>query len=186
LLQITNDLARLRVKQDIDALEAAIAAKDIKAIEAGTAKLNKDLGILGALTGQELKLRDIESILKDIAPKDLINIANLDEAIAKLKLLGTGAITPVGAPTPSPSATGSKSILDLLAAGSFVPIVGGGYSSTAGNYASSGFPGSDKGYGGNTIVVNTGVGDPNAIAEAVDKVLRDAVDRGTLRSLATA
>jgi hypothetical protein len=62
--------------------------------------------------------------------------------------------------------------------------MGGGYSSTAGNYASSGFPGSDRGYGssgGNTIVVNTGIGDPNAIAEAIDQVLRDATDRGTLR-----
>jgi len=100
LLQITNDMARLRVKQDIDALEAAIAAKDIKAIEAGTAKLNKDLGILGALTGQQLKLVEIESILKDIVPKDLINIANLDEAIGKLKAIATGFGT-------TPSSTGS-------------------------------------------------------------------------------
>jgi len=100
LLQITNDMARLRVKQDIDALEAAIAAKDIKAIEAGTAKLNKDLGILSALTGQQLKLVEIESILKDIVPKDLINIANLDEAIGKLKAIATGFGT-------TPSSTGS-------------------------------------------------------------------------------
>jgi hypothetical protein len=34
---------------------------------------------------------------------------------------------------------------------------------------------------GTTIVVNTGIGDPNAIAEAVNQVLQDAVDRGTLR-----
>jgi hypothetical protein len=32
------------------------------------------------------------------------------------------------------------------------------------------------------ITVNTGVGDPNAIAEAVTQVIQDAVDRGTLRS----
>ena len=31
------------------------------------------------------------------------------------------------------------------------------------------------------ITVNTGVGDPNAIAEAIDQVLADAVSRGTLR-----
>jgi hypothetical protein len=31
------------------------------------------------------------------------------------------------------------------------------------------------------ITVNTGVGDPNAIAEAIDQVLTDAVQRGTLR-----
>jgi hypothetical protein len=184
LLQITNDLARLNVKQSILDLEAAIASKDIKAIEAGTAKLNADLGILGALTGQEVKLRNIESILKDIVPKKLIDMANLDEALAKLKLLGTGAITPIGSPTPTAART--PTLLESLAAGSFAPVVGGGYSSTAGAYASSGFPGSDRGYGssgGNTIVVNTGIGDPNAIAEAIDQVLRDATDRGTLRSL---
>ena len=182
LLQITNDLARLNVKQSILDLEAAIAAKDIKAIEAGTTKLNNDLGILGALTGQEVKLRDIESILKGIVPKKLIDMANLDEALAKLKLLGTGAITPIGSPTPTAART--PTLLESLAAGSFAPVMGGGYSSTAGAYASSGFPGSDRGYntsGGNTIVVNTGIGDPNAIAEAIDQVLRDATDRGTLR-----
>jgi hypothetical protein len=184
LLQISNDLARLNVKQSILDLEAAIASKDIKAIEAGTAKLNADLGILGALTGQEVKLRNIESILKDIVPKDLINLKNLDDALAKLRLLGSGIITPVGSPTPT--GTPTPTLLESLAAGSFAPVVGGGYSSTAGNYASSGFPGSDRGYGssgGNTIVVNTGIGDPNAIAEAIDQVLRDATDRGTLRSL---
>ena len=184
LLQITNDLARLNVKQSILDLESAIASKDIKAIEAGTTKLNNDLGILGALTGQKVKLRDIESILKDIVPKKLIDMANLDEALAKLKLLGTGAITPIGSPTPTAART--PTLLESLAAGSFAPVMGGGYSSTAGNYASSGFPGSDRGYGssgGNTIVVNTGIGDPNAIAEAIDQVLRDATDRGTLRSL---
>ena len=31
------------------------------------------------------------------------------------------------------------------------------------------------------ITVNTGIGDPNAIAEAIDQVLIDAVQRGTLR-----
>jgi hypothetical protein len=30
------------------------------------------------------------------------------------------------------------------------------------------------------ITINTGVGDPNAIAEAIDNVLREARDRGTL------
>jgi predicted ester cyclase len=32
-----------------------------------------------------------------------------------------------------------------------------------------------------TVNVNTGIGDPNAIAEAVTQVIQDAVDRGTLR-----
>lgn len=192
LLQITNDLARLKIKEDIANLEDAIAAKDVKAIESATAKLNKDLGILGALTGQEIKLRDIESILKDLVPKDLINLANLDAAIARLKAIGdTKIIVPIGttASTGTATGTGSKSMLDMLAAGSFVPVVGGGgYSSTAGAYASSGFPGSDKGYGSTTVNVNVaaGLGDPNAIAETVTKVIQDAIDRGTLRTLSAA
>ena len=31
------------------------------------------------------------------------------------------------------------------------------------------------------ITINTGVGDPNAIAEVLDQYLQGAVDRGTLR-----
>jgi hypothetical protein len=37
---------------------------------------------------------------------------------------------------------------------------------------------------GYVININTGVGDPNAIAEAIDQVLVDAVQRGTLRGMA--
>ena len=180
LLQITNDLARLEVKQSILDLEDAIASKDVAAITNATNKLNADLKILGVLTNQDLKLRDIKSILDAIVPKDLINLANLDAAIAKLKMIGGGTATSTSAV--ASTTTGTPSLLDALAAGSFVPVVGGGgYSSTAGNYASSGFPGSAMGGGGNTIIVNTGIGDPNAIAEAIDQVLIDARDRGTLR-----
>jgi hypothetical protein len=195
LLQITNDLARLEVKQSMLALEEAIASKDVDAITAATNKLNADLKIIGALTGQEMKLKDIESILKGILPKDLINLANLNEAIRLLGLIGGGgskathAAPILGDPNASPSGIPTKQpmtpaeINAALIKGSFVPVgdgAGGG-----GSYASSGFPGSDKGYpatsGGNTIIVNTGIGDPNAIAEAIDQVLQDAVSRGTLR-----
>jgi hypothetical protein len=180
LLQITNDMARLQIKKDIIALEDAIASKDAAAITAATDKLNADLKIYGALTNQKIKLTEIEDILKAIVPKDLINLANLDAAIAKLKMIGGGTATSTSAV--ASTTTGTPSLLDALAAGSFVPVVGGGgYSSTAGNYASSGFPGSAMGGGGNTIIVNTGIGDPNAIAEAIDQVLTDAVSRGTLR-----
>jgi hypothetical protein len=33
------------------------------------------------------------------------------------------------------------------------------------------------------LTVNTGVGDPNAIAEAIDELLRQARDRGTLTAV---
>jgi hypothetical protein len=190
LLGITGDLARLRVKQDIIALEDAIASKDEQSIIAATNKLNADLKILGALTGQDLKLKDIKSILEDIVPKDLINLTNLDEAIAKLKLIaaGFGATTTIATPTPTETIKKlltNAEVNELLVAGSFVPVVAGtggvmGGSSSAGAYASSGFPGSDK--SSVNITVNTGIGDPNAIAEAIEQVVRGAVDRGTLRA----
>jgi len=84
VLQIANDTARLRVKESILALEDAIAAKDEAAIIKATAKLNEDLKILNALSGQNTKLADIKSILDSLKPKDLINLDNLNAAIAKI------------------------------------------------------------------------------------------------------
>lgn len=84
-LQIANDIARLNVKQSISNLEDAIAAKDEQAIIAATAKLNADMKVLGALTGQKVTLTDIESILKGLKPADLINQDNLDLALAKIR-----------------------------------------------------------------------------------------------------
>ena len=83
-LQIANDTARLNVKQSMLALEEAIASKDEAAIIAATAKLNEDLKILGALTNQKTQMVAIESVLKGLAPKDLINQKNLDDALAKI------------------------------------------------------------------------------------------------------
>jgi hypothetical protein len=85
MLAIANDVARLNVKKSMLELEDAIAAKDEAAIIAATAKLNADLKILGALNGQSLKLTDIKSILDSLKPKDLINITNLNEALAKIQ-----------------------------------------------------------------------------------------------------
>lgn len=196
LLQITNDLARLRVKQSMSDLEDAIAAKDIVAIEAGTAKLNKDLLILSALTNQKLKLVEIESILKDIAPKDLISISNLEKAIALLKVIAdmeSGKMPTHAAPIlsdPNASPKGfptAAAINDALAKGSFVPVVPGtggvyGGSGRAGDYASSGFPGSAMGYAGSNvnITINAGLGtDPEELARVVENVFNQSGQRGT-------
>jgi hypothetical protein len=58
---------------------------------------------------------------------------------------------------------------------------GVGYSGGAGDYAPTGFPGAS----GNSVTVNNNfngiVGDPNAVAELIDQVVQNAVDRGTLR-----
>jgi hypothetical protein len=110
ILQIANDTARLNVKQSILALEDAIAAKDEAAIIAATNKLNADLKVLGALSMQNVKLADIKSILDSLKPADLVNLTNLDAALAKiqemLKLLAM-ANTQAKAALPTSAALGS-------------------------------------------------------------------------------
>jgi len=192
LLQITNDLARLEVKQSILALEEAIASKDVAAITAATKKLNADLMIIGALAGQEVKLKDIESILNSILPKDLINLANLNEAIRLLGLIGRGGGGgATGSPTiisdfisPTDFLTGNTNtgttaaaINAALIAGSFVSSGGSGGSSRAGDYAPSGFPGASS----TTIIVNVNAGtvaSPDDLVTIVKNAVIDINKRG--------
>jgi len=259
LLQITNDTARLNVKQSILALEDAIASKDEAAIIAATNKLNADNKILGSLILQDLKMKDIKTILESLNPKDLINLGNLDAAIAKMielnKLQGskTGT-TPTAAEKAAAAAAGATngaavytipknttdftkenptifklvnetvtfaaksvqdSFYDAMNAGATLPgaVRGANYqaraeqeyaaflsqinmSGIAGQSLTSGMaqglPLSNAlsgsryaaqgaaNYGaGATINVNTGIGDPEAIARAVEDVIRQANQRGT-------
>jgi hypothetical protein len=224
-LQIANDTARLNVKRSILALEDAIASKDEASIVAATNKLNADLKVLGALTGQSIKLSDIKSILDSLKPKDLINLANLDAAIAKmmelLRLQGTKTLTSTQGNTSVPSAVSTPSgissptaiaevltgigsnlkeftiltngiansfqtiedvgslnaLTNMYAGGAINPFNAGSFrAAEGGSLFNSGAVGSRD----INITVNTGVGDPNAIAEAIDNVLREARDRGTL------
>ena len=203
VLQIANDTARLNVKKSILDLEDAIASKDEAAIIKATEKLNADLKILGALSGQNVKLQDIKSILDSLKPKDLINLANLDAAIAKmmelLRLQGanpssssagstasTGSAGSTGGATIFPFPSGATSIAETNAN---VAALGGVLTQILPNLKEytpdtgmiSGISPNGREYNF-TVNVNTGVGDPNAIAEAVNQVLQDAVDRGTLRA----
>ena len=228
ILQIANDTARLKVKQDILALEDAIASGDQKAIEAATKKLNADMAILGSLQNQSIKLLDIKSILESLKPKDLINLDNLNEALRLLGLInlantgskttpsggngggtgggGGGAGTQPDVP-PADTYAGVKakeaadavkyfgqSVVDtfqsiedsgafnalvkMYAGGAINPFNAGSFrAAEGGSMFSSGAVGSRD----ININVTTGIGDPNAIAEAVNQVIQDAVDRGTLR-----
>lgn len=190
LLQITNDLARLRVKQSILALEDAIASGDVKAITNATNKLNADLGILGALTGQALKLADIKSILDSIAPKDLINLDNLNEAIRLLGLIKGAPLTATSSMTapvmpaslqPRPMGSGFNTDAKKFSAIElqyFEDLANFQFNTMFPTGLSSQSTGSSNPI---NITVNTGVGDPNAIAEAIDQVLVNAAQRGTLR-----
>jgi hypothetical protein len=197
VLQIANDTARLNVKKSILALEDAMATKDEAAITAATKKLNEDLKILGTLGMQNVKLADIKTILDSLKPKDLINLMNLEAALAllgKINLASTGS-----SKAPTGVAASGIPVNDFIApistsGGSIAAILEYAESATARANAfadlldmqnaadAAAFNASSLGTSaGNTIIVNTGIGDPNAIAEAIDQVLTDAVQRGTLR-----
>lgn len=190
LLQITNDLTRLQIKKDIIALDDAIASGDVKAITAATDRLNADLKIFGALSDQKIKLTEIESILKGLAPRDLINIENLNQALALLKLIGNGTAAGVssamGAPPVMPS-----SLNPIAGAGGVRPSKGFSnaelnYFEAANQYQFGGMlpPASSSGSSKVEItVVAPPFTDPNAVAEAVDNLLREARQRGTLVAL---
>jgi len=230
VLQIANDTARLNVKRSILELEDAIASKDEASIIAATNKLNADLKVLGALGMQNLKLQDIKSILDTLKPKDLINIANLEQALqllGKINLASTGSkIIPTSASLGSgipagdyiaPISTIGGSIEAILEyadaaaarANAFADLLDLENASAAASMASSidlesiarssllqglaggaGVAGAVSGsrYAAQAanaynITVNTGIGDPNAIAEAIENVITEAVQRGTLRGL---
>jgi len=220
-LQIANDTARLNVKKSILALEDAIASKDEASIVAATNKLNADLKVLGALNGQSLKLSDIKSILESLKPVDLVNLGNLDAAIAKMleliRLQGvkpptsgtTGVTTGGGGVAGGSGMTAEDSHLSKLAGQAPSSMtkpsllntpfdMGGTFnledvarsSLLQGLAGGAGVSGAVSGsrYAAQAanqynITVQAGVGDPNAIAEAIDNVLREAQQRGTLTTI---
>jgi len=129
VLQIANDTARLNVKKSILALEDAIASKDEAAIVAATNKLNADLKVLGALGMQNIKLLDIKSLLESLVPKDLINLANLNEALRLLGLINlasTGSkTTPAAKPSAAPSAAALTPATTIAETNANVAALGG-------------------------------------------------------------
>jgi hypothetical protein len=98
ILAITNDVQRLKIKQDMLALEDAIASKDVARIESATKQLNEDLKILGTLQSQNFTLLGIKTVLDNLKPKELIDQENLNMALDKiremLRLLAQAGATP--------------------------------------------------------------------------------------------
>jgi hypothetical protein len=203
ILQIANDTARLKIKQDILDLEAAIAAGDEASITAATNKLNADMKILSSLQQQNLKLIDIKSLLESLKPKDLINLANLEAALA---LLGQINLASTGSKTTPASTVGvagggntagnqysnqvgngmyGMQVASSIDATNLNTALLGGVVSVIGSNLKEYLTPNPAGFGSGAydvnITVNTGVGDPNAIADAINQVIQDAVDRGTLR-----
>lgn len=213
ILQIANDTARLNVKRSILALEDAIASKDEAAIIAATAKLNEDLKILGALSLQKTQMIAIESILKGLTPKDLINQNNLDEALRKIRELlallaqvktptittptgGRDLSTPTAVAEITKNLPASVSAADFFSSltdeekaqlGGYVPFVGANIPvAPTMDFGSSGVGLGNNGTGRQvpiqanySITINTGVGDPEAIARELENYIRSANQRGT-------
>jgi hypothetical protein len=211
VLQIANDTARLNVKKSILALEDAMASKDEASIVAATNKLNADLKVLGTLGQQNIKLLDIKSVLESLKPLDLINTTNLEEALAllgKINLAQTGstrpdsrstALTAVAAIAPAIAAARGTSVASVEAANqakvlslserdleTFNKVIASGLNTSLRELQEASSPmmsyAATEQYGNQyNITVQAGIGDPNAIAEAIDQVLTDAAQRGTLR-----
>lgn len=85
LLAIANDMTRISIKKNLLELEKAIQDGDVVAAQLAADKLNISIKQLGVLQNQAIKLVDIEKILAGMVSKDLINIANLNLAIDKLR-----------------------------------------------------------------------------------------------------
>ena len=193
VLAIANDIARLNVKKSISDLEDAIASKDQAAIEAATRKLNEDLKILGTLGQQNVKLMDIKSILDTLVPKDLINLANLEAAIALLKQIqvpslaapaaggGAGAFiqTPNGISPTTPARTVAEINNAVADLGLGTTIGAGGVEFTSDQGMLSGVSPNGREFNF-TVNIDAPLGDPNAIAEAIEQVINDAINRGSL------
>jgi hypothetical protein len=195
-IQIANDTARLNVKKSINDLEDAIAAKDEKAIIAATKRLEADVKNLDALTGQNTQLATIKSILEGLEPKKLIDIDNLKQALDLLGQINggkTGGVAASGIPVGDYISPVSRSLASEASASSIIEFAEAAAARAnafadlldAQNKAdAAAFNASSLGTSaGNTFIINTGVGDPNAIAEAIDDVLRQARSRGTLVAL---
>ena len=196
ILAIANDVQRLKVKQDINALEDAIASKDDAAIVKATAKLNEDLKILGALQRQDAKLLDINRVLAGMKSTDLINLANLQAALDLLAKFKFPTLTIPGVTTLATTVTGAgitfnpnqnkdrnydQNVLGIggdMPASLNMPIPGVDFNPNQNK---------DRNYTNNVINVTAGViGDENIIVDAVQNALNEIARRGYLTTYAGA
>jgi len=184
-LQIANDTARLNVKRSILELENAIASKDEASIIAATKKLNADISVLGALTGQELKLQEIKKILDGLSSKSILLNIDTNAALAKIKALYASASAGIVIPV---SLSGTATATTATGAPGDPVNIGGLYTAIGTNFKeylvqtgalTSGVSPSGKEFNYN-ITVNTGIGDPNAIANEIVTFLNNAKANGTL------
>jgi hypothetical protein len=180
VLQIANDTARLNVKNSILNLEKAIASQDEKAVIAATERLNADIGTLNSLTGQENKLIAIKSILASLSSKSIGIDVDTASAMAKIKALYDSATAGIVIPVSLGDSSGNVAGAPQNIGGIFTGIGSNlqEYTAQLGAIVS----GLKQGGGefNYSITVNTGIGDPNAIADEIVNFLNQAAARGTL------
>jgi hypothetical protein len=179
-LQLANDLTRLSIKKTMAELEDAIAAKDVEAATRLAKKLNIDLAILGALQGQQFKLQDINDILEKFKPKQLIDIQNLNEALALLMKMAGLKISPI--------------VSGAGAGGGGAGGAGGGGAGGGGGGGGGGTGGAGGGGGGGSLAsqvatltslraaTSTGTGINFLLKEHID-TLTDAMSTNALNAL---
>jgi len=148
-----------------------------KNLDDALAKIQEMLALLAAATGQSKAAIPASSSLGSGIPiGDYIAPVSMPDALAA----STESLLEY-ADAANARANAFADLLDMQNYADFLSLID--YQKSVGDLGGySPNMNSGAGYGsGNTIIVNTGVGDPNAIAEAIDQVLVNAAQRGTLR-----
>jgi len=148
-----------------------------KNLDDALAKIREMLALLAAATGQSKAAIPASSSLGSGIPVgDYIAPVSMPDALAA----STESLLEY-ADAANARANAFADLLDMQNYADFLSLID--YQKSVGDLGGySPNMNSGAGYGsGNTIIVNTGVGDPNAIAEAIDQVLVNAAQRGTLR-----
>jgi len=148
-----------------------------KNLDDALAKIREMLALLAAATGQsKAAIPATSSLGSGIPVGDYIAPVSMPDALAA----STESLLEY-ADAANARANAFADLLDMQNYADFLSLID--YQKSVGDLGGySPNMNSGAGYGsGNTIIVNTGVGDPNAIAEAIDQVLVNAAQRGTLR-----
>jgi len=148
-----------------------------KKLDDALSKIREMLALLAAATGQSKAAIPASSSLGSGIPVgDYIAPVSMPDALAA----STESLLEY-ADAANARANAFADLLDMQNYADFLSLID--YQKSVGDLGGySPNMNSGAGYGsGNTIIVNTGVGDPNAIAEAIDQVLVNAAQRGTLR-----
>ena len=110
-----EDLLRLNLKKDILALQEAINNKDVEGATALANKISLEYQQLGLYQAAEKSITSINDILKNLKPIDLINIQNLQDALALLLKLNIPLTPAQQAQAAAGQAQVDKAISNILA-----------------------------------------------------------------------